>query len=240
MSREINIVGAINETVASDIIGYTSVLREEIDQEMTQIIAHNSKVKENNYIAPEPLIVNITSPGGMVIYGNAIIDAIDSLGVPIITRVLGAALSMGQIIFTFGDYRIMENSSVLMYHGIGNNHQGTINKMEVDLEFDKVLENMGDNLIVQNTKITQEQLDYYKERSLNWYMSKSDAIENGTVTHDLRLDEVIDIAKKEWLELYKEAEKEEMKSNKTKVQTVVGDKVISEHIEDGPEVAPRF
>lgn len=214
MSRVINITGIVNSDMATNLLGVTSELREEINSEIAQIVAHNQKVKEDYFMAPEPLVVNVSCPGGQVVYGNAIIDELMDLNVPIITRSCGTSMSMGYLIYLVGDYRLMGESSTLMYHGVSNVHNGTISDIETGVEFDKMLEQLGDDLVVQRTKITQDQLDFFKERSKNWYMLKKEALENGSATHDLELEEVIELAKKNWIEDYKSVIKEREEAGK--------------------------
>lgn len=209
MSRVINITGIVNSDMATNLLGVTSELREEINSEIAQIVAHNQKVKEDYFMAPEPLVVNVSCPGGQVVYGNAIIDELMDLNVPIITRSCGTSMSMGYLIYLVGDYRLMGESSTLMYHGVSNVHNGTIPDIETGVEFDKMLEQLGDDLVVQRTKITQDQLDFFKERSKNWYMLKKEALENGSATHDLDLEDAIELAKKNWIEDYKSVIKEQ-------------------------------
>ena len=202
MERTINIVGQVTEQLATNVIAQISELRQITNEDLEKVISYNAKVKPDNYIAPEPVIVNISSPGGFVIYGNAIIDELRSLNVPIITRCLGMAASMGYLIYLSGDYRIMGDSATLMYHGASNTLSGTLPNMEESLEFDKQLEILGDKLVLKQTKITQDKLDFYKERSKNWYMFKEEGLKNGSVTDDLSLEEVMDLAEDEWIKTY--------------------------------------
>lgn len=206
MERTINIIGNINEQSLSLVLEQISKAKELIKENLQSVIEYNEEVKPKNYIAPEPVVVNISSPGGFVIYGNAIIDELRELKVPVITRCLGMAASMGYLIYLSGDYRIMGNSSTLMYHGSANSVTGTIPNLEDSLEFDKELEIIGDNLILEQTNIDKEKLDFYKDRSRNWYMFKKESLENGSTTHDLSLEDMIELVKKEWIDKYIEEE----------------------------------
>jgi ATP-dependent protease ClpP protease subunit len=223
MERTINIVGQVTEQLATGIIAQISEIRKSINEDLETVIAYNEKVKEKNFIAPEPVVVNISSPGGFVIYGNAIIDELKSLNVPIITRCLGMAASMGYLIYLAGDYRIMGDSSTLMYHGSSNSLSGTLPSIEDSLDFDKALEIMGDELVLKQTKIDKEELEHYKERSRNWYMFKEEGLKNGSVTHDISLEEAIELAEENWIKSYKEE-----KSKETYTLYVDGDEITVE------------
>ena len=200
--KVINIIGQVTEQLATTVVSEIAELRKLTNEDLESVIAYNAKVKEDHFIAPEPVIVNISSPGGFIIYGNAIIDELRSLNVPIITRCLGMAASMGYLIYLSGDYRIMGDSASLMYHGAGNTISGTLPNIENSLEFDKHLELLGDELVLKQTSIKKEDLDYYKDRSKNWYMFKEEGLKNGSVTHDISLEEVIDLAEETWIKSY--------------------------------------
>ena len=181
--KVINIIGNIDENSLEEVLRQTNEIRMELNYCTNNII--------------EPLIVNISSGGGSIAYGNAIIDEIRSLGIPIITRSIGISASMGYLIFLAGDYRIMEDNSILMYHGSYNEYNGSLQTVGNNLELDKELELMGDYFITSRTDIKSEKLEYYKERSQNWYMFKDEAIENMSVTHDLPLEEVLEVISNE-------------------------------------------
>lgn len=205
MERTINIIGEINEQLVKSVIEQTTEMRNLINEDNERILAHNEKVTPEFLVAPEPVIVNISSNGGLISYGNAIIDELKSLNAPIITRCLGSAASMGYIIFLNGDYRLMGNSAFLMYHGASNGLAGLLTNIKSELDFDFKLEEIIDNFIVQTTYIKQKNLDYVKDRGKNWYMFKDEALNNNSVTHDLDLEDTIRLCKKEWIHNYKKS-----------------------------------
>lgn len=178
--KVINIIGNIDENSLEEVLRQTNEIRMELNYCTNNIT--------------EPLIVNISSGGGSIAYGNAIIDEIRSLGIPIITRSIGISASMGYLIFLAGDYRIMEDNSILMYHGSYNEYNGSIPTVKNNLKLDEKLESIGDYFVTSRTNIKLEELEYYKERDKNWYMFKDEALDNGSVTHDLSLSKVIEIS----------------------------------------------
>ena len=181
--RIINIIGSIDENCLEEVLRQTNEIRLDLSYKPNE--------------QKEPLLVNISSGGGSVTYGNAIVDELKSLNIPIITRSIGVSASMAYLIFLAGDYRIMEDNSVLMYHGSYNEYNGSLQTVGNNLELDKELELMGDYFITSRTDIKSEKLEYYKERSQNWYMFKDEAIENMSVTHDLPLEEVLEVISNE-------------------------------------------
>ena len=202
----INIIGEINEAQLLSVMEQIKEAREKIQKDLDYIEEFNKVATKENHMTPDPVIVNISSGGGSVVYGNAIIEELRTLKVPIITRCLGFAGSMAYSIFVQGDYRIMGEGSALMYHGCSNVHRGTLNQNQTSLEFDLKLESLNDLNIIQRTEITQEKLNYYKERSKDWFMFKQEAIENNSVTHDCSIEELIDIIKQDWLDSKNETE----------------------------------
>lgn len=197
--KVINIVGEINENQLLSVIEQIREIRASIEEDLQYVKMHNEKAQEEHKIAPEPVIVNISSAGGTIIFGNAIIDELKTLNVPIITRCLGFAGSMAYIIFLSGDYRIMGENSALMYHGASNMLKGTLESIENNLTFDRLLEKLSDETILRETFIKKSELDFYKERSKNWFMNKEEALKNGSATHDLSLEKMIEFTKKDWI-----------------------------------------
>lgn len=215
----INIIGEINEVQLLSVMEQVKEAREKIQKDLDYIEEFNKVATKENYMAPDPVIVNISSGGGSVVYGNAIIEELRTLKVPVITRCLGFAGSMAYSIFIQGDYRIMGEGSALMYHGCSNVHRGTLNQNQTSLEFDLALESLNDLNIIQRTAITQEKLDYYKERSKDWFMFRKEAIENNSVTHDCSIEELIDIVKQDWLDYKSISEAETMDASKIEVKS---------------------
>lgn len=215
----INIVGEINEVQLLSVMEQVKEAREKIQKDLDYIEEFNKVATKENHMAPDPVIVNISSGGGSVVYGNAIIEELRTLKVPVITRCLGFAGSMAYSIFIQGDYRIMGKGSALMYHGCSNVHRGTLNQNQTSLEFDLALESLNDLNIIQRTAITQEKLDYYKERSKDWFMFRKEAIENNSVTHDCSIEELIDIVKQDWLDYKSISQAETMDASKMEVKS---------------------
>ena len=124
--RIINIIGSIDENCLEEVLRQTNEIRLDLSYKPNE--------------QKEPLLVNISSGGGSVTYGNAIVDELKSLNIPIITRSIGVSASMAYLIFLAGDYRIMEDNSVLMYHGSYNEYNDSLQTVGNNLELDKKIE----------------------------------------------------------------------------------------------------
>ena len=70
--RIINIIGSIDENCLEEVLRQTNEIRLDLSYKPNE--------------QKEPLLVNISSGGGSVTYGNAIVDELKSLNIPIITR----------------------------------------------------------------------------------------------------------------------------------------------------------
>ena len=64
----------------------------------------------------DPIVIRINSPGGSVIAGMHIIDALRLSGVEIVTVAAGRVASMASVIFACGDRRIAYPSAEIMIH----------------------------------------------------------------------------------------------------------------------------
>ena len=81
-----------------------------------------------------PVVITISSRGGVVDSLNQMLDAMDDLCCPIITEVRGFAYSCGAFLFARGDIRIMGNSSRLMYHSVLWTSDGCLQDQKENLE----------------------------------------------------------------------------------------------------------
>ena len=64
----------------------------------------------------KPIILNINSPGGYVDELFALIDMLESMSAPVVTRAYGKVCSCGFVLFCIGDERYVGNNASLMYH----------------------------------------------------------------------------------------------------------------------------
>lgn len=71
---------------------------------------------DNEQKTDAPIYLYINSPGGDVISGGMIVDAIAASRRPIYTVAIGMAASMGALIHTYGVKRYMAPHSILMFH----------------------------------------------------------------------------------------------------------------------------
>jgi len=99
----------------------------------------------------DPITLLITSTGGAIIYGNAIVDAIRdvrSRGIRVIGKVEGACMSMATGILQACDVRVATKTGIFMVHGMTAGQFGDIKSMEaqrkvVDMMLRSMLESFS-------------------------------------------------------------------------------------------------
>lgn len=142
----------------------------------------------------KPIILYINSPGGSVVDGYGLIDAMLASKTPIITVNQGFAASMGFLIFLAGHKRYsMQHSEFLMHDG-STGGLGSTAKMKDRMEFEtNQLEEMTKNYIMGRTSISEELYD--NKYRVEWYMlppeAKSHGIVDCIVNVDCDIDEIV-------------------------------------------------
>ena len=137
-----------------------------------------------------PVVITISSRGGMVDCLNQMLDALDDMYCPIITEVRGYAFSCGMFLFARGDIRIAGRNSRIMYHELLYNADGCLQDHRESCRESEVLMESIDEIIVNRTSIPQKVLDKVKKEKRNWFMSRKECIDYGLINFDGRLSDV--------------------------------------------------
>jgi len=159
-AKEIEIFGEINDLMVRKITKQLS-----------------KKVKDD-----EVLNVSINSPGGSVLAGYAIIDAINRY--PAKEKnyyVVGIALSMGAAILANGEkrHRFAGKNSFILVHDVSSGTIGKLDQMKNDIKFTQFLHNKLVKLFVDATGKSVEEVE--KAMSYDHWMSVEEAMEFGIV-----------------------------------------------------------
>jgi ATP-dependent Clp protease protease subunit len=169
-----------------------SIIDEDIiDSIVFYILKYNREDKGKPKEERKPILVYINSPGGSVVDGFGLIDAMINSKTPVYTINLALAASMGFLIFLAGEKRYtMTHSEFLMHDGSGFAADSTA-KMKDRMEFEtNQLEVMVREYIMGRTTIDDE---LYKEKyRVEWYMLPKEAKEHGIVTDIVGIDCDID------------------------------------------------
>jgi len=166
-------------------------LSDEIDLKTVKDIIHSIQVwnledekadKEKKDFKREIIHLMINSNGGDAYCGMGFATMVKSSKTPIHTYCVGEAMSAGFMIFICGHKRYCYSGSTFLYHQVAHgNGCIKLNKLNTDLEEVNKLEKRLEKIVIENTKITQEQMDNINNRNLDWYISAEEALELGII-----------------------------------------------------------
>lgn len=130
----------------------------------------------------ENLRLVIDSPGGSVIDGLHLYDAIQALRLThhVTTVGMGMAASMAGILLQAGDVREMSANAFLLIHEVSAGTAGTVTQMRDEAAFLEGLNARGmDLLTARSTLTTEEVLDKIARK--DWWLSAEEALEFGFI-----------------------------------------------------------
>lgn len=129
----------------------------------------------------KPIELVINSGGGSFHDGVAIISAIKRSETPIAGTVYSYAYSMGLAILMACERRYMSRYGSLMYHEVATGIDGNNSQIKrTNKELDRI-QKIYDDLIVHNSKVTQEMLEDQKEKIADWTIDFEEAMKLGLV-----------------------------------------------------------
>lgn len=155
---------------------------EDVDSETVKelirfIIEFNSSDEEVPVEKRRPIIIYINSPGGDVVDGYALIDAIMMSKTPIHTICVGAGYSMGGMIFLAGHKRIMYPKASFMIHEGSTAMIGDATKVKDTMKFYEKLLKISEDFILTKTKIPCEV--YEQKKQNDWYLCADECLAFG-------------------------------------------------------------
>ena len=127
----------------------------------------------------EEIIMRITSPGGIINAGLIVADTMNKCKAPITTVALGNVASMGSLIFSLGDKRLIYPSTTIMIHDpiVAGDIQGSALEIaNISKELMKTREAMAQILAKQCNKTIEE---IYAKTKQETYFNAEEAIEFG-------------------------------------------------------------
>lgn len=132
-----------------------------------------------------PIHLQIYSPGGCVISGLAIVDAMRHITSPVFTYAIGFAASMGAVILACGekDHRYILPHSRVMIHQASGGAGGTMDNVRATLAFHSEMETECEAMLAEATGHSIEEIRA-ASRVDNWLRSTA-AIDFGLVDHVL-------------------------------------------------------
>lgn len=143
-----------------------------IISEILEINKHDEKKKNK-----EPIQLIITSGGGNIYEGLGLIDVIINSQTPIHTICYGLAMSMSLCVLTAGHHRIMSSRSTLMYHE-GGFDLGLMKLTGQNNELKELerIEKICDDLIIERSSLSLNQLKKVKKQQKEWYITPEEAL----------------------------------------------------------------
>jgi ATP-dependent Clp protease protease subunit len=178
--RRLYINSIIDEEVVSGIVFY--------------ILKYNREDKGKDIKDRKPIILYINSPGGSVVDGYGLIDAILASKTPVYTVNQALAASMGFLIFLAGSRRFsMPHCQFLCHDGSTSGYDSSA-KMRDRMEFEtNFLNPMVKDYVISRTNIGPELYD--EKYRVEWYMLSEEAKSHGIVTdivgEDCDIDDII-------------------------------------------------
>lgn len=135
------------------------------------------QIKILNKINSKPIYLHVSSPGGGVAWGFALIDAIKASKAPVITIASGMVASMGSLIFIAGKERHCHKSATFMFHDMFSGVVDYAAKMEARMEFQKKEWLLLVDFIRKHTKLSEKELADMRSGEL-WLFS-DEAVKKG-------------------------------------------------------------
>lgn len=158
-----------------------------------KILQYNADDKGIPIEERKPILLYITSEGGVVDAGTELIDVILASKTPVYTINLGYWYSMGLLIGLAGHKRIGSKNSKILLHDGSNFTYGSSTKVQDQMEFAKRVDQRNKEYVISRTKVTAK--EYAKNARVEWYMFADEAKERGFIDcilgEDCDLDEVI-------------------------------------------------
>lgn len=131
----------------------------------------------------EPITIRLRTVGGSVNHGLGLIGKIERMkrdGYEIICESEGMVISMGVPIMVSCSKRYGHEYDMYLIHNVAGGVQGTLPTMKNYLEESKRLEDICNDIIVKNTKITKKKIES-KTSGLDWYIGSKEALELGLI-----------------------------------------------------------
>lgn len=85
-------------------------------------------------------------------------------------------MSMGLWIFMAGVKRYIGRNATLMFHDISTNIEGKTGFLHQEVDECKRLREIYKDIIINNSNVSEKQLNQYIDRKSEWYISAKEAI----------------------------------------------------------------
>ncbi len=156
----------------------TLTLFDEVRAENSEKIA-NDIDNLNKFGGSGPIYLLLDSPGGSVISGAKVVNAIEASRRPVHTVCVTICASMAAVIHSYGHKRLAMNRSILMYHDASGGFRGEFPSIKSLFEtIERYVEKFDTN-IVARSKI--DRLTFEKLQGIDLWIDSEDALSKGLV-----------------------------------------------------------
>ncbi len=180
VDRKIWFVGEVDENIINSVV--------------YNIMRYNTLDKGIPVEKRKPILLYISSPGGDITSGLALVSAIETSKTPVYTISLGDACSMGLIISIVGHKRFSMPNAVYLMHDGSTGIIDSMGKARDRIEFDaKDLAERMKSIILNHTSLTKKQYD--EKYRQEWYFFPETAKKYGftdyIIGEDCELDDIV-------------------------------------------------
>ena len=130
----------------------------------------------------DPITVRFTSPGGDIIRGLALHDAIGGIrqryGIHVTTVALGMAASMAAVVLQAGDKRIVGPNAYILVHEAEAFSMGTVSQLEDESKFIRKLNDRLYDILASRAKIKRSEI-VTKARRKDWWIDAQECVQFG-------------------------------------------------------------
>jgi ATP-dependent Clp protease protease subunit len=157
-----------------------------LTQDILEINRHDKylkklyKIHDLEYIA-KPIQIYIDSYGGYIYQCFGLLSIMESSKTPIHTIATGAAMSCGFMILICGHKRFGYNRCTPMYHQASSGGNGKVKDLEEDLIETKRLQKMIEQVTLEKTKISKDQIKRNYAHKKDWFMTAEEALKLGVI-----------------------------------------------------------
>ena len=164
-----------------------------VEDIIVNIMNFNKEDKDIPTEERKPIYLYISSLGGEVPAGLALMDVIENSKTPVYTINIGSAYSMAFYIAISGHKRYALNNSTFLLHDGSNSLKLSVAKTKDVFQFQQKQEERLKQYTISHTNITEE--DYDDNYRVEWYMYADEAKKLGAVDYiigvDCDLDEIV-------------------------------------------------
>ena len=133
----------------------------------------------------DPIMLHLSSPGGCVSSGLALIDTMQLVKAPVFTVAAGMVASMGAIILAAGEpgYRYALPHTRIMLHPISGQSAGRLEEIQSAMRLHLELDREVEKILIERTKLPRKRLHHLLRQER--FLSANEALELGLIDHIL-------------------------------------------------------